>query len=726
MRFLNVLELYDYEPARLALLSTFQFDPDYFERRVLRSPSLSRARRIAVFMDAREWRKLLRQEFSVRHLNRRYLVVPVGRARAGVFHPKLNVLMAESGARVMCGSNNLTRAGCSSNLELVSVVDVEEQEQREGLERLMVVAEAIAFFRHALDEAEEAVGKIARSWIEELVEECTWLQQSAPKGLVRKLKLLHSYEGSLWEGCLREIGDVPPRRVVALAPFYDGNSELVKRIAKTWPRAKIELVVQQNTTNLNVESLRRVKDRVALSELGDKTRRLHAKMLAWEGKAGAGCLMGSANLTCAAFDGSNVEAGLLMHEADDNLAALFDRQFDKRAIGYGEFEPGSDEPPAPIEPEAQALVVVAAIIQSDGLLRLTYEHGMARAPKEMRVALRMSNEELPRASLRVPVAKKGNELLQLPESVLSGAHESLLAYLLADVAGQRVESDPIWVVQEERLTFEPGEVDEHNKESLIEETGEGLAEYLEELGKREGAKAVVEYLQRTNIRFSEGGGGRQGVRTFRLQRHDPFRADTAPEWLLQSTAHGETLVEAIYDFADRHEHKRLRRHADRGNINGIDNFLDILVAIVRLLFIYHVRGIVPKSQVVGRLCKYIRIATDGIHEETDNSNGFLNTACQNLDQDRTLIKNVVSDKRFLEHLWAVLRIAQLARSEAPSGAPQPSRSLSELPSMVMLLRSTRNALGLRAPQALLIGEVLRGFNMLAEADINWLSEAGAG
>jgi hypothetical protein len=195
---------------------------------------------------------------------------------------------------------------------------------------------------------------------------------------------------------------------------------------------------------------------------------------------------------------------------------------------------------------------------------------------------------------------------------------------------------------------------------------------------------------------------------------------------LQSTAQGETLVEAIYDFADRHEHKRLRRHADRGNINGIDNFLDILVAVVRLLFIYHVRGIVPKSQVVGRLCKYIRIATDGIHEATDNCNGFLSTASQNLDQDKTLIKNVVSDTRFLEHLWAVLRIAQLARSEAPSGAPQTSRILGELPSMVMLLRNTRNTLGLRAPQAPLVGEVLRGLNMLAESDINWLSEAGAG
>jgi hypothetical protein len=37
----------------------------------------------------------------------------------GVFHPKLHLLIRETGGQILCGSNNLTRSGCSSNLELL-------------------------------------------------------------------------------------------------------------------------------------------------------------------------------------------------------------------------------------------------------------------------------------------------------------------------------------------------------------------------------------------------------------------------------------------------------------------------------------------------------------------------------------------------------------------------------------------------------------------------------
>lgn len=113
MKFVDFTSLLDTEPANLAALSTFQFDADFFERRLLRCSALVKARRILVFMDAGQWFKLLRQDVPARFLNRRYLVVPV-RPPKGVFHPKLNLLVREDGGQIQCGSNNLTRSGCAS------------------------------------------------------------------------------------------------------------------------------------------------------------------------------------------------------------------------------------------------------------------------------------------------------------------------------------------------------------------------------------------------------------------------------------------------------------------------------------------------------------------------------------------------------------------------------------------------------------------------------------
>src|SRR5947209_7524743 len=110
MKFLDFTSLLETEPANLAALSTFPFHPDFFERRLLRCPTLEKARRVLVFMDWNQWLKLLRQDVPARSLNRRYLVVPVRPPKpTSVFHPKLNLLVREDGGQVQCGSNNLTR-----------------------------------------------------------------------------------------------------------------------------------------------------------------------------------------------------------------------------------------------------------------------------------------------------------------------------------------------------------------------------------------------------------------------------------------------------------------------------------------------------------------------------------------------------------------------------------------------------------------------------------------
>jgi hypothetical protein len=700
MKFLDFTTLLDTEPANLAVLSTFQLDPDYFERCLLRCPALVRARRILVFMDAGQWFNLLRQDVPARFLNRRYLVVPVRRSQ-GVFHPKLNLLVTEQGGQVQCGSNNLTRAGCSNNLELLNSVPLNLEAAND--EATYIAQEAYEFFKRVCDDAEEQTGRIARQWLEELPDIAPWIKVSLPQNDKRSVRLLHTYDGSLWDRLTDVLRDSPPRKILVISPFYDLNGEMAIRVHRRWPKCKVELLVQQQTTTLPVSPLKKLGRNVRLSELRNSSRRLHAKLLAWESSAGTGCLVGSANFTTAAFDARNVETCLLVSDVRDGLGKLFDKQLDKRPIAYDDFEPSIESEPSIVDGESSTLRLTSALLTAEGELRVTYRHRLKPKPSSLRVAIRTPDEKRPRAIKAVPNSENGTTTLNLPESALKDAHGIILAWLIAQVEGRQEESCPIWIIQEGRLTYEPSGEGSSTTKSKIEETGNGLAEFLEELGRRDGASAVIEYLSHLNIRFNDGGGGLAGGRKFQLRIRDPFQPDVAPEWMIQARRFIGDLRTALFDFADRHENQRLRRHAKRGNINGMENFLDIFSALVRLLFIYHVRGVVHKSQLIGRLCRYLEIATCGIESSEDSSEGYLNAIYDNLGGNSNYLQQVCDELNFLAHIRAAFMIVQKVR--------QPDSPSASLPTLKDKLKKTIKELGLEEPSAQAVTAALDNYKM---------------
>ena len=106
MKFLEYTNLFDHPPAEIACLSTFNSDPEFFERRLLRTEAFEQAQRILVLMDAGQWRKLMTEDVPARWMNRRYLMVPIHR-QGGVFHPKLNLLLGVKGVSLHCGTPTL-------------------------------------------------------------------------------------------------------------------------------------------------------------------------------------------------------------------------------------------------------------------------------------------------------------------------------------------------------------------------------------------------------------------------------------------------------------------------------------------------------------------------------------------------------------------------------------------------------------------------------------------
>ena len=119
---LNLLKLFDRRRADHAVIATFDLDPVFFERRLLRTQGFGGARRILVLMDAGRYRTLLNEGLTAAEFGRRYLVVPVSR-QEGVVHPKVYLLLGRRTLWGVVGSSNCTQPGIAYNMELGSAFE---------------------------------------------------------------------------------------------------------------------------------------------------------------------------------------------------------------------------------------------------------------------------------------------------------------------------------------------------------------------------------------------------------------------------------------------------------------------------------------------------------------------------------------------------------------------------------------------------------------------------
>jgi hypothetical protein len=139
--------------------------------------------------------------------------------------------------------------------------------------------------------------------------------------------------------------------------------------------------------------------------------------------------------------------------------------------------------------------------------------------------------------------------------------------------------------------------------------------------------------------------------------------------LIQAKAEADDLGEAILDFVDRHEKRKLRKHASRGNINGMENFLDILTTLVRLLYIYYTRGVVKRGFVIGHLCDWIELTTTGRDTEQESIDGYLYSLWDSLGGDVATLRKVCATNRYCAEVRAILLIVQKVRY-VPGEVPQ--------------------------------------------------------
>ncbi len=717
MKSLEWLDLFEGAEARVAILSTYNFDPMFFEARLLRSSALQGARRVVVLMDGREYRRLAREGSGSRHLNRRYLLVPVDVER-GVFHAKLSVLLSGEAAHLICGSHNLTQPGCTHNLELANGVSAQVPDGRPPANAALI-RQALSFLRDCAKQAHGRTGDIAGRWIDELAAEVRWLgaggSVAAPAGYP---ELLCGAGGTLWDEIVSRLAGKQVTRVTALSPFFDPDLALLRRVRDQWPRCQVSLISQQNSGNLPANLLGRVGRRVGLSEvLCRKGRRLHAKLVAFHAKGQVLVVAGSANFTTAAFCGRNREACLAWWQKEDPVEGLFDGDIRCEPIHPKKFVSGSMGAPeeAPDDTQTEAPVVRGAHLNADGRLDVEYAIAARGRPYSLRLAIRLAGQSQPILSQNITESARDRLALQLPDNVLAQIGDAATCTLIATFGKTGVESDPAWVIQESRLTHEPtGGASGSDIDREIAETGHGLVGRLEELGRTMGPADVVAYLRNLSIRYADGVLRAGGQRRFLVRARDPLRPDTVPDWLQRQADDRAALEKTIFEFLDRHEQRVLHRHVTRANINGLGNFLDVLRTMVSLLHYWNRRGVIGPAMVVGPVCRWLDLFYKEVEDEDGipEPDGYLPALAENLAGDSALLRSRLSEEGVAGHMGAALWVAQTVRAGTERN-PRANPSFM-LPTQAQRLTRALRHVGLNPPSPQQVIDALARFEALPE------------
>jgi len=720
MKPLDFSSWFDEDAANFVVLSTFELDLAHFESRLLRSTALNQARRILVLVDADQFQKSLAEKRPARWINQRYLVVPIRRSQ-GVFHPKLGLLLGEQHARLLCGSNNLTQAGSAHNLELLNSILI-SQENKPSLSHAGLIQQALDFFSACAGHGEGHTAKIAGEWLREAQAEFAWLTQQPPAANAGP-ELVHTMNSSLWDWLQKRLNQSRPSKIEILSPFYDSDLRLLHRIRRAWPKCAVEITAQQRTSNLPATLLNNFGQSVRLFDVeGAGSRRLHAKLLVVSVNGKALCLAGSANFTAAAFDGVNVETCLAWQTEGNVLKRLFDGEITRTSIPSDEFESGDELPPEVESKPSTPLRIKSAMLDVAGKLAVAFAADRGFKPQSLSVALQNFGEQMPAICPAFKTWTNGLAEMQLKPEHASSFGASVACYLIADTGLGKVTSTISWLIQEHKLTHDLSEHQNGNsREVEVRETGRGLVEQLDEIGQKEGQLQVVQYLQNLSIRFDDNVAVGRGNRGFKIQIRDPFRPDTIPDWLSQFAVKLPDIEMAIFEFADRHERKVLRRHARHGNINGVPSFLDVLIAVTRLLFVFHRRRVVNKQQVIGRLVRYIDIFTDGFEAQDDWSAGYITTICEALSGDMDLLRKSFADQNVAGHLRALLLIAQTVRFDPNErGCSRPAECLRLKAEKI---RDYLNRWKLAAPGLGQVEAALRACEMLTDEEMKtWLKE----
>jgi HKD family nuclease len=673
MRPLDLLDYFDKAASTIGFVATYDFNPQFFERRLLANRTYNSAERIVVFMDRGRYRELLNAGLTVAGFNRRYLVVPLDRAPY-VFHPKLYLALSETRADAVVGSNNCTNAGIAYNVEVCSTFTVSaekaESSDRHAKSAIRQVFDAMREFSAGAGPLHDV---LETEFLLPAESKVPWLNRKValPKGDVG---LLHSYRESLWSQVNARLQKLKVRNITVVAPFFDQDLGLLNRLRSVWPQAIMCIIAQEDYATLAGRKLAKLftKRKDALfAALVKPGRRLHAKTFAFETNDGTYWITGSANPTTAAFDGRNTEAVLWFQTQEGPDAVFESGPFKLQKMDPQDFAAGKEQEPRNDHLPTGDLTLNSALLGKAGSLDCEAE-GFGGL-RNLALRVRNFNEAGPVLSVPVKFDAKRRSSVSLDEAQIAQIRGTALCQLKGvNSKGEDKASNEVALAQlHELLRERSSHGGSRNPLQTISETGENLVPYIDSLGS---VREAVEFFNNCNIRFLDGESSGRSFRPDLWKPRDPFKPDTPPTWVnVPAGGSAEDLRQAIWDFVQRHQWEKLYRHVRRGNLNGLPNFLDIFRTLNGLLLTYHSRTLAGSAPIVpfGHVTRGIMINLElliGPFEDGEDDSyegrGFVASIFDNLKGDREMVRERLEEERVPQMLRASVEAMVDCRARA--------------------------------------------------------------
>lgn len=276
-----------------ALLTTYSFDPIYFEAVYLSTLRKLGITNVVVLMDASMYDQLLSdsnyQCHRVSQYN--YTLVRTENYHSGVFHPKVVLFFGEEEGTLIVGSGNLTYSGLANNDEVWNAFHV----QGNNSIHYPLFYQAWKYLSQSANQTSSLVSR----QIDWMLEQSPWLHQETTNSTAllssgEECALLYNTaESTILDKLLLSIGDKRIVSIKVIAPFYDAEGDALSALKKQLAPKEMLCILDLERQSAPYSLLK--TDTSTVFCKSDSSNPLHAKIFELQAEDETWLLCGSAN-----------------------------------------------------------------------------------------------------------------------------------------------------------------------------------------------------------------------------------------------------------------------------------------------------------------------------------------------------------------------------------------------------------------------------------------------
>ena len=276
-----------------ALLTTYSFDPIYFEAVYLSTLRKLGITNVVVLMDASMYDQLLSdsnyQCHRVSQYN--YTLVRTENYHSGVFHPKVVLFFGEEEGTLIVSSGNLTYSGLANNDEVWNAFHV----QGNNSIHYPLFYQAWKYLSQSANQTSSLVSR----QIDWMLEQSPWLHQETTDSTAllssgEECALLYNTaESTILDKLLLSIGDKRIVSIKVIVPFYDAEGDALSALKKQLAPKEMLCILDLERQSAPYSLLK--TDTSTVFCKSDSSNPLHAKIFELQAEDETWLLCGSAN-----------------------------------------------------------------------------------------------------------------------------------------------------------------------------------------------------------------------------------------------------------------------------------------------------------------------------------------------------------------------------------------------------------------------------------------------